>query len=91
MVPPGGTGYVQVCDGFANKKIKELISELEEIHYDQHEAEWKAGKFTVGDRRVLLAQWTLEAYNALHKKYGHLIVKAFKQVSLSLNPNGSKD
>jgi hypothetical protein len=39
MVPPGVTGYVQVCDGFANKKIKELISELEEIYYDQHEDE----------------------------------------------------
>jgi bacterioferritin-associated ferredoxin len=34
MVPFGGTGYVQVCNGFANKKIKELISEQEEIHYD---------------------------------------------------------
>ena len=39
IVPPGGTGYVQMCDGFTNKKIKELISELEEIHYDQNEAE----------------------------------------------------
>jgi hypothetical protein len=91
MVPSGGTGYVQVCDGFANKKIKELISKQEEIHYDQYEAEWKASKFTVSDRRVLLAQWTLEAYNLLHEKYGHLIVKAFEQVGLSLNPDGSED
>jgi hypothetical protein len=64
---------------------------LEEIHYDQHEAEWKAGKFTVGDRRVLLAHWVLEAYNVLHEKYGHLIVKAFEQVGLSLNPDGFED
>jgi hypothetical protein len=40
---------------------------------------------------VLLAQWTLEAYNLLHKKYGHLIIKAFEQVRLLLNPDGSKD
>lgn len=80
-----------MCDGFANKKIKELISEQEEIHYDQYEAEWKASKFTVSDRRVLLAQWTLEAYNQLHEKYGYLIVKAFEQVGLSLNPDGSED
>lgn len=91
MVPAGGTGYVQVCDGFANKKIKELISEMEEAHYDLHEAEFKAGKFSVSDRRVLLAGWVLEAYNILHEKYGHLIIKAFEQVGLSLNPDGSED
>jgi hypothetical protein len=26
MVPPSKTGYVQVCNSFANKKIKKLIS-----------------------------------------------------------------
>jgi bacterioferritin-associated ferredoxin len=36
MVPPDATGYVQVCNGFANKKIKELISKQEEMHYDQY-------------------------------------------------------
>jgi hypothetical protein len=55
MVPPSGTGYVQVCDGFANKKIKELITKREELYYDLNEAQWKDGKFTVSDRRVLLA------------------------------------
>jgi hypothetical protein len=39
MAPSGTTGYVQVCDGFVNKKIKELITELEGIYYDNHEAE----------------------------------------------------
>ena len=47
MIPAGGTGYVQVCDRFANKKIKELISEIEEAYYDLYEAESKAGKVTV--------------------------------------------
>jgi hypothetical protein len=91
MVPARGTGYVQVLDGFVNKKIKELISKLEEIHYDLHEAEWRAGKFIVGDRRILLAEWTLEAYNTLHEKYRDSIIKAFQQVGLSLNPDGSED
>ena len=44
-----------MCDGFANKKIKELISEIEEAYYDLHKAKFKAGKFSVSDRRVLLA------------------------------------
>ena len=47
MIPPGGTGYVQVCNSFTNKKIKELISEIEEAYYDLYEAESKAGKVTV--------------------------------------------
>jgi hypothetical protein len=55
MVPPGATGYVQVLDGFANKKIKELIREQEEAYYDEHKAEFQAGKFSASDRRVLLA------------------------------------
>ena len=91
IVPAGGTGYVQVLDGFANKKIKELISEMEEIHYDQHEEEWRSGKFSVSDRRVLLAEWTLKAYNILHEKYSDNIVKAFEQVGLSLKLDSSED
>ena len=39
IMPTGGTSYVQMLDGFANKKIKELISEIEEIYYDQYEEE----------------------------------------------------
>ena len=91
MIPTGGTGYVQVCDGFVNRKIKELISEQEEAHYDLHEDQWKAGKFTVGDRRLLLVEWTLNAYNILYEKYRDSIIKAFQQVGLSLNPDGSED
>jgi hypothetical protein len=91
MVPPGATGYVQVLDGFANKKIKELIREQEEAYYDEHEAEFQAGKFSASDRRVLLATWVLTAYNILHERYSHLIIKAFEQVRLSLNPDSSED
>ena len=56
MVSAGATGYVQVCNRFTNRKIKEVISEREEIYYDQYEDQWRAGKFTVSDRCVLLAQ-----------------------------------
>jgi hypothetical protein len=91
MIPAGGTSYVQVCDGFANKKIKELISAMEEAHYDLYSAEYEAGKFTVSDRRVLLATWVDRAFNVLHEEYGDRIRKAFQQVGLSLNPDGSED
>ena len=53
MILAGGTGYVQVCDGFTNKKIKELILEIEEAHYDLYEAEFKAGKFSISVLRLV--------------------------------------
>lgn len=56
MIPACGTGYVQVCDGFANKKIKELIAEMKEARYDLYEDEYKAAKFSAVDRRILLAE-----------------------------------
>jgi hypothetical protein len=59
IIPPSGTGYVQVCNTIANKRLKELIAEAEEAYYDLHESNWKAGKFSVSDRQVLLAHWTL--------------------------------
>ena len=60
--------------------MKEMISEREKIYYDQNEDQWRAGKFTISNRRVLLAQWTLEAYNELHKKYSYLIVKGLSKL-----------
>jgi hypothetical protein len=56
MIPSSGTGYVQVCDTTANQLIKKFILESEEAHYDLHEIEYKTGKFTVSDRRVLLIE-----------------------------------
>ena len=56
MIPPGGTGYVQVCNSFTNKKIKELIRDYKSVYYDQNEAKWKASKFTISERRVLLTE-----------------------------------
>ena len=56
MILGGSTSYVQVYDGFANKKIKELLSEMEEAYYDLHEAEFKASKFSVSNRQVLLVE-----------------------------------
>ena len=47
MILARGTGYIQVYNRFTNKKIKELISEIEEAYYDLYEAESKAGKVTV--------------------------------------------
>jgi hypothetical protein len=56
MIPSGGTGYLHVFDLVVNGLIKDIIWELEDAHYDLHEADWKVGKLTISDRRVLPAQ-----------------------------------
>jgi hypothetical protein len=56
MIPPSGTGYVQVCNTTANQLIKKFILESEEAYYDLHKIEYKTGKFTVGDQQVLLTE-----------------------------------
>ena len=49
IVPPGTTSYIQVLDGFMNRKIKQLIREEEEAFYDDHKDEFKASKFSMSD------------------------------------------
>jgi hypothetical protein len=80
-----------VCNTTANQLIKKFISKSEEAHYNLYKIEYKTGRFIVGDRRVFLAEWTLNAYNKLYKEHKDLIIKGFKQVSILLNPNSSED
>ena len=57
FIPGGCTGYVQVLDVAINKPLKQRIQELSDEHYDNHIEEWNTGKYTVGQRRVMLTHW----------------------------------
>ena len=87
----GCTSYVQVLDVSVNKIIKLYIEEYEDLYVDEHFDEWKAGKYAVGDRRILLTQWVAKAWERLHIEHKDTIIKTFRNVGLSLNPNGSED
>jgi hypothetical protein len=67
FIPGGTTGFIQVCDVAINKPLKERIAEQAELHYDQNEAKWIEGKYTVGERRVMLVSWVAQAWDDLHK------------------------
>jgi hypothetical protein len=45
---------VQVLDVFVNKLVKQYIEEAEEEWIDKNIEAWKEGKFSIGDRRVLM-------------------------------------
>jgi hypothetical protein len=82
---------VQVLDLFVNKLIKKIISDQEAAHYNIYKDEWRTGKFNVSDKRVLVTYWVKFAYDEVHRLYGAEIRKAFRQVGLSLNLDGSED
>ena len=54
IIPGGCTGYVQVLDVLINKLIKAYIEEYEDIWIEEHFDEWEAGKWPVGERRILM-------------------------------------
>jgi hypothetical protein len=47
--------------------MKLLISQAAQDHADRHSEDYEAGKFTVGDRRVLLTKWVADAFAKLHQ------------------------
>jgi hypothetical protein len=71
--------------------LKALIKEEHDDHYNQHIDEWEVGKFPIGERRVLLTYWVARAWKRLHLEYKDTIIKTFRNVGLSLNPDGSQD
>jgi hypothetical protein len=87
----GCTGLVQPLDVSINKPLKALIKEEQDNHWDQHLEEWEAGKFNIGDRRVLLTHWVARAWKRLHEEKKDVIIQSFQQVGLSLNPDRSED
>jgi hypothetical protein len=89
---PGGTiGFIQVCDIVINKSLKTRIKELADQYINEHKVEWVEGKYSVGDRRVLLTKWVRQAWEDLYTQDGDIIRQAFKQVGLGLSINGSQD
>ena len=91
LIPGGCTGFVQVLDVALNQPMKMLIKQEANDHYDAHIQQWTDGKYTIGERRVMLTNWVARAWKRLHIEYEETIVKAFRSVGMSLNPNGSED
>ena len=63
-----------------NRSLKERIKELADQYIDEHEREWVEGKYSVGQRRVLLTKWVGQAWEDIHAKDSDMIRQAFQQV-----------
>src|SRR5712671_4536918 len=91
FIPSDTTGFIQACDTVVNRSLKARIEELADQYIDEHEVEWVEGKYTVGQRRVLLTKWVGQAWDDIHAEDGDMIRRAFKQVGLGLPIDGSHD
>jgi hypothetical protein len=91
VIPGGCTGYLQPLDVSCNKIMKNIIRQCEENHYDANPNEWDEGKYSPGNRRVLVTHWVAKAWNILYTDRKNTIINTFKNVGISLNPDSSED
>ena len=91
FIPGGTTGFIQVCDTTITKSLKSRIEELADQYIYEHQVEWVEGKYSVGDRRVLLTKCVGQAWEDMHAEDGEIIRHAFKYVGLGLPIDGSQD
>ena len=82
---------MQVLDVAINKPLKNRISELVDIHYDENFEKWNKGSYTVGERRIMLTHWVGQAWRDIHRENASLIRQTFRKLGLSLAIDGSED
>lgn len=63
FIPEGCTGLVQPLNTAVNKTLKVKISELLDEEMDKNPQLWESGRFTIGDRRVLMTWIVGEAWD----------------------------
>jgi hypothetical protein len=74
-----------------NKLIKAYIKEYEDQWIEDHFDEWEAGKWLVGECRILLTHWVAKVFKRVHLEYKDAIIACFKSVGLSLVIDSSED
>ena len=80
-----------MLDVLINKLIKQYIEEYEDLWVEQNFELWQSGKWSIGDRRVLMTHWVVQAFERVYVEHKDAIVACFKNVGLSLAVDGSED
>jgi hypothetical protein len=91
FIPEGCTSLVQPLDTAVNHIFKDYISDLLDREMERNLTLWKSGRFTIEDRWVLMTWIVGEAWDWLHREKSQLIIKAFRQVGITLPVDGSID
>lgn len=90
FVPAGATGIIQPLDVSYNAPFKKKVEEAALKHMNDHLDDYLHGKFTAGQRRVLITQWVGDAWEELSKDT-NIAVRSFKKCGISTAADGSED
>lgn len=91
FIPEGCTSMVQPLDTAINRIFKDHISELLDHEMDRNPDLWDSGRFTVSDCHILMTWIVSETWEWLHCEKNQLIIKAFRQVGITLPIDGTQD
>ena len=73
-VPPGETDGVQAVDQGQGKSVKDESAYAADLWLDNddHADQWLDGKFSAGDRRILMCKWAADGIALTFQKYASL-------------------
>lgn len=92
FIPGRCTSYLQPLDVALNQPLKALVKLAADRHYAEHTKDCEKGRWsTMGHRRILLTHWVADTWQILHDRYKETIIKSFRRVRLSLNPDRFDD
>jgi len=92
IIPGGCTGLLQPLDTAVNKPFKEYLREYTDTYLDEQTTNGHdATKSSVSDKRILTTHVVGRAWHAFCQHKQKLIMKAFRDVGVTLPIDGSRD
>lgn len=90
FVPAGLTGTIQPLDVSYNAPFKKKVEDAAAQHMQDNMENYLHGKFTAGERRILLTKWVGNAWEEMAQAK-QIAVRSFKKCGISTAADGSED